>query len=87
MHIRLKPLLLIVSPLLLLIAAARIIAARVQALGGENVLPLKLSEVPPESANRAEVTDLEANDERAGDDAPVDRSHMTQRCLRRWLGF
>jgi len=66
---------------------AHTIAARVQALGGDYAVPLRPSETPLEMANLADGTDAEADDERAGDGGPVDRSHMTQRRLRRWLGF
>lgn len=49
---------------------AHIIAARVQALGGDYVVPLKPSEAPPELANHARIAEVEADDESAGADGP-----------------
>lgn len=56
---------------------ARMIVARVQAQSGDYVLPLRDSEVPPESIDRADLAEI-AVDECSGDDWHIDAPRITQ---------
>jgi hypothetical protein len=56
---------------------ARMIVARLQAQGGDYVLPLKASEAPPELIDRADLSEIDA-DECSGDNWRLDVPRITR---------